>query len=542
MTRHTTHLPLTRLLRSLHRAALLTALFTLATPSCRDRQPTGSPSASSRAHAGPDQDPNRPPTPLRAEPTRFDLGNAPVRNPLNLHDIGITGGPDHETVGTVDGVPITTSDLESHSVGAFSRIAARLYQARDTGYRWLIERTALNAMARAANRPLLPFLLHEYGLLPAPTDAELDAILARSDLPALSPEERRLAAVSLWRLAAWNARRDELILAGRSGLSFTRVRQRITTAQYARPETVVARLGDHEITRADVRALAGYQAMLARHEYWRIARLQFERYVPRFLLEREAGHLGITVDELLRRERAGTAEVRPEDVRAFIAENPEYGRDEQGYERAADNVRRLRVADAEQALEARLRDTSEIRFLLHEPEFDAIRVEVPGPRWHGPPDAENTIVAFHSLGCKTCTRGTQLLLAVIARYPGRLRLLAGDYFESGQLASYRGALALHCAPPDQRDALLATLADDFGTGEISDLVARATAAGVDTARFQPCLLADRLLPVIVENLAISRRLGLERNVAGLFANGRRISDLEDLDGVIQQIQHAIASP
>ena len=67
-----------------------------------------------------------PPGPLREAPTKLDLGRSPIRNPLNLYDMGIAGSPNWETAGTVDGAPITMRDLESQSIGVFSRIAQRV--------------------------------------------------------------------------------------------------------------------------------------------------------------------------------------------------------------------------------------------------------------------------------------------------------------------------------------------------------------------------------------------------------------------------------
>jgi hypothetical protein len=512
----------------------MAALFmALAWSGCKDPYPASGASASEPAAA-----------PAREDPTRLDLGNTPIRNPLNLYDMGIEGAPDFQTAGAIDGVAITMRDLEAQSVGAFSRIAERVYQAQDHGYRWLIERAALDQQAAAAGRPLMPFLLERYGKLPRPDRADLDRVLAEIPLSPSSGEERDHTATSLWRLAAWEQARHELILEGRASIRFERLRQQISSPEYARPETVVARLDDQPITRADLRVFSGYQAELARHEYWRIASMQFDKYVSRFLREREAQHLGITGQELVDLEIAGMAEATDADVRAFIEENPEYERDPEGHARARDNLRRLRGIRAEEQLDARLRGAADVRFYLIEPDLVRVRIEVPAPRWHGPLEAEHVLVAFHSLGCDTCARGSQLLLSVLEAWktrPGRIKLLAGDYFEPGRLASYRGALALHCAPPQWRDALLKALVADFGTGEIAALAARAAAVGMDAQALRACLEKDAFLPLIVENLAMARRLGLERNVPGLFADGMRIGDLKDLDRVLEQIDQALPS-
>jgi Thioredoxin len=518
-----------------------------ALPACQGTSPPGPASGTSGAPDGTGPGaasarPAAPTPPLRAEPTKLDLGQAPIQNPLNLYDVELTGSPDHETVGTIDGVRVTTQDLESQSVGAFGRVAERIYQARDQGWRWLVERVALDAQARAAGMPLVPFLLAQYGRLPAPTDAELAAMTGHPSLTELSGAEQRAAAATLWRLQAWKRRRSELILEARARLPFERVRRQISAPDYADPGTVIARLQDQPITRAELRVLAGYQAALARHEYWNIARLQFDKYVDEFLLEREAQDLGIPVSDLERHEIQRMPPIADADVAAFMAESPEYKSDPQGRERARDNLRRLREINARQSLITRLRAASDIRFSLAEPVFERAPVEVPAPRWHGPPDAPNVIVAFHAVGCATCMRGSQLLLSVLQTRAGTFKLLAGDYFDGDDLDAYRGSLAIHCAPPEERDRLLEHLARAFDDSRIATLVGQAQSLGTEPGAFRACLESDRFLPLIVENLAMAERLGLERSIPGIFVNGVRIGDLKDLDAVMKQIDAALAMP
>jgi hypothetical protein len=481
------------------------------------------------------------PVPARAGATTLDLGAGPIRNPLNLYDIGIAGAPDMETAATIDGVKITMRDLEARSVGAFSRIGERLYAAEDAGYRWLVERVALGKLSHAAGKPLIPFLFDEYARLPEPTAADLEAALDGIELAPMDDNERASAMRTLWRLQAWEQRRSELAIEGRAGVELERVRYKISDPSYARGDTVVARLDGKDVTRDDVRALAGYQAELARREYWRIARLQFDEYTTEFLFEREAEHLGVTVDRLLEIAIEKQPAASKSDIDAYLEDNPEYAADPRGRERAADNLRRLREIDAKADLERQLRDAADIEFHLIQPEIGRFPIEVPAPRMHGPPDADRVIVAFHSVGCDTCARGSMLLLALLQRFSD-VKLVAGDYFEGNQLGAYRGAIALRCAPDVHRDALLESLATDFGTGQIRDLVQRGDAVGIDPLGFGDCLVNDRPLPVVFENLAMARRLGLERSVVGLFANGVRIGDLKDLEAVSTQVQQAFELP
>jgi hypothetical protein len=469
-----------------------------------------------------------------------NLGNMPIRNPRNLYDIWIDGSPDYHTVGTIDDVKILVEDLEARSVGVFSRVAEHIYDARETGYRWLIANEALTRLSKKKGVGMLELLQAEFDALPQPTEAELEAVLANTQLVDLSPVERTRAARSLWRLERWEQRRAELVSEVRADMKFSRIRNQISQPQYASEGTMVALLDEREITRAELRVLAGYQAELARHEYWFHAKTQFEAYATEFLREREAQHLGVDASKLVELEIERMPETTEADVDAFIRENPEYGVHAEGRERARDNLRRLRQMGAEAALDERLRETGDVRFLLIEPSIPRIAVEIPAPRSHGPADAERVIYAFHSVGCDTCTRGSQLLLATLKARPGQVRVVAGDYFERNRLGSYRGALALRCAPAGERDRMLAKITFEPGKGEIGELVAVAAGLGIDAGEFERCMDRDAHLPAIAENLHMAKRLGLRRNVIGLFANGYRLGNLRDTTGVLGQIDQAFS--
>src|SRR5262249_50307342 len=132
-----------------------------------------------------------PVSPLPNEPAELDLGPGPLRNPLNLYDMMIEGSPDYEVVGAVGSTRVTMRDLDARSVGAFGRIGERMYAARDAGWRWLLERRALERQAREAGLALLPYLRREFDhLSPAPK--------AQSD-------------PSSWRWKQWQVKRSLLV-------------------------------------------------------------------------------------------------------------------------------------------------------------------------------------------------------------------------------------------------------------------------------------------------------------------------------------------
>jgi hypothetical protein len=286
-------------------------------------------------------------------------------------------------------------------------------------------------------------------------------------------------------------------------------------------------------TRAELRKLAGWQEQIAREEYVHIASIQFDQWVERHLVD----------EKQMTRELAVLPPIADAEVDDFIRRFPEYGRDPQGRERARDNVRRLREIDARKRMLERQRAAHPPRFLLRSPSAARETAQPLAPRTVGDAKSRAQLLAFHGFGCNDCALGSKLLIAVMSRFAGRVRLIAGDYFNPPTLAGVRSALTLRCAG-EQRDWWPMMLALDGYAGSvgIDELVARARTAGYDGPRFAACLESDRFLTDVFEDLVLADRLGLERGIPGLFASGVRIGRLLDVDGVIKQIEAALAAP
>ncbi len=463
----------------------------------------------------------------------------PARDPLNLIDLELPGATDPTTVGHIGTRPVSIAALEKHSVKAFTRICKRLFAARDRGYQWRVERQALSRLAAQARLPRLAFLQRQFARMPAPTPQELEAILASNRLDHLPEGEQQHAARSLWRIRRWLETRAGLVLRGLQGMTHSRQYPTPRTPADGSPKVTVWRVGGTAIPRRERRRLAGFQAELARNEYYRIAKLQFPMYVREQLRLREAKRLGLDVPGLLAREVKRQPAVTVAAVNAFLKREPAYQKHPKGRARARGVLERLRSIAADKALDARLRQATTVTFQLTEPSVGGFRIDVPSPRFIGPKQAAHELVVYHGLACRNCQRGSTLLLRIVSHFGKRLHVRAGDYFTRGRLASYRGALALRCAPtPAQQQALFEALVASFGTGEIGALVKTAQGVGIPATPYRACLEADRYLPAIVEDVLVAERLGLERNIPGLFANGVRIGKLRSLKAVIQQIQKA----
>jgi len=452
---------------------------------------------------------------------QIDLGREPIVNPLNLWDLLIDGAAQLDVVGVVGGQPVTTRELDDRSGQVLTRIGDRIYEARDVGWRWLVEREGLRRVG--GDQPIAALLADQTARLPMPDDAALSPYLRRDDVAALPPDDGHAAALSLWRWDAWRIRRSVLISRGLDGVAVNRRQLMLIQRELTLPDAVVGDLGDRGITRRELHLAAGYPEQLARREYVDTARVVFDDLARDRLLD------GAPV--------SATPEPTDADVDAYIVQHPEYGAAENGRGRARADLRTLRGAAARDGQLARLTAERGVRFDLQTSAFEAIAPAIDAPRAGGSANAAHTLEILHCVGTATCAVGTELVSAMLAALGDDVRLVAGDYFEQPRLTTLRGALAMRCAEEQGRGwAIAVELARGTPAASLLDLEARAAAAGVEATAFRACLASDRWLPTVFENVARAQVLGLDLNMIGIWVDGVRIEALTDPAAAIAEVR------
>ena len=478
--------------------------------------------------------------PLPEAPIETPTGPPVLINPLNLWEMMLEGSPSADAVGAIDGKPITTHQLDQLSGGAVTRIGDRVYDARDVAWKWLVERTALDRAAQKYKLDRAGLLRAAWAQVPAPTEADVDRMVAKLPPGEFAGEERRHAARSLLRMEKWAVVRSLLVKRGLEGLRFQRYSLLLIDPKFAPPSTEVAEVGERKLTRAELSQLAGFGEQLARLEYWHLARDRFDEMVGQLLLAREAQRLGTTTAELDKRARASAKDATPDEVEAFLREAPQYAADPQGRLSAREIIKRRHESALVQAEIARLRSQARVEFYLREPQFRPVVVRPVLPFVHGNRGTP-ALIALHGWGCDACRRGSELLFRIADAFKDRLHVEAGEYYVSHQLGSYRVALAARCADEQGKawETELRVLAQKV-TPTTAELMTLAGELGLDDKRFAACLNDEHPLPIILENLALADRLGLSRGIPGLFVHGVRLDDLADPGLVEQHVREAIS--
>lgn len=457
--------------------------------------------------------------PLPPKELALDLGRQPIINPLNLWDLMIEGATALDVVGTVAGQPVTTDELDARTGQALTRIGERIYDARDAGWRWLVEREGLRRAAGDAG--IAALLAGETEHLPAPDDAALAPYLRRDDVAALAGDDQRAAAVTLWRWDAWRIRRSVLIQRGLDGVTVGRRQLMLIQRELTLPGATVGDLGDRQVTRTELHLAAGYPEQLARREYVDAAKIAFDEVVAERLLA------GVKIPP--------SPSLTAKEIDAYIAAHPEYATATNGRGRAKADLETLRAVETRDALIATLSREKGVYFDLQHSAFEPISPDVDAPRVSGA--GPHRLEVLHCAGTATCALGVELTKAILSVVGDDVTLLAGDYFEQPRLTTVRGALAMRCAEEQHHGWDLAIeLAGASPAASLAELEAHAAAIHLDAAAFHACLASDRWLPMVAENVARAQVLGMELNMVGIWVDGVRVENLADPRAAVAEVR------
>ena len=298
----------------------------------------------------------------------------------------------------------------------------------------------------------------------------------------------------------------------------------------AQPKQVLARVGDVELTVADMQQeLSGELMKLERQRHQIMAR-GVENKVRDLLIEQEAERRGLTREALIAQEvDAKVGAVPAAEVDAF------YEKGKAQIRQPKDRVEpQIRSYLAMERFVDTLREAGDVDILT---EPFRVEVEATGPS-RGAENAAVTIVEFSDFECPYCKQATPVLDQLIDNYGDRVRLVYRHYpIDSIHPYARKAAEASLCA---QEQDLFWPLHDRMFLSQrslgVEGLKALAKSVGLKAEPFAECLASGRHADAVEADFQAGQRLGVERTPA-FFINGRYLSgapSYEALEEIIQQ--------
>jgi len=309
---------------------------------------------------------------------------------------------------------------------------------------------------------------------------------------------------------------------------------RLGVAGQLEQDEVLARVGDHEITRQEVEEIAPDQFIQAKQQLYDLTAQALDRTIDMKLVELQAAKEGIDENELLDRE-VGSKVSEPSQQQVDSVYNLYADQLNAPVDSVAPQIRdfleRRDRSLAMQVYMAQLRTEYDVRNLL---EPARIEVEAIGPS-QGPNDAPVTVVEFSDFECPFCLRVLPTLEQIRETYPDQVQIVYRQFplnaiHSNAQLS----AEASLCADAqgkfwEMHDAIF----DARGKADADELKAMAGELGLDTEAFATCLDSREYQSQVADDVAAGRRAGVNGTPA-LFINGRFLSGAQPFT-VVQRL-------
>jgi len=282
--------------------------------------------------------------------------------------------------------------------------------------------------------------------------------------------------------------------------------------------TVVASIGTRSITLHEIEqavALPLYQADQQRSELLQQA---LQRLIDEELLKTEASRKGVTVSQLVANASQSESIARLADLPAPVKQlNSSKARSNVGNETSFDPQEQARLR---QALLVALRRQAAIHINLPPPEAPILSVSTDDDPFMGPADAPITIVEFSDFQCPYCKLSVPIIKEILAKYPGKVRVVYRDYPSPNHPYAPQAAEAAQCAGDqgkfwEYHDGLFERQRP--GSGWNFDELAKGI--GLDWAIFATCLNGRRYQEEVAKDLRDAITLGVT-STPTFFINGR----------------------
>jgi protein-disulfide isomerase len=187
-----------------------------------------------------------------------------------------------------------------------------------------------------------------------------------------------------------------------------------------------------------------------------------------------------------------------------------------------------------------LRAAARVDVQLKPPPVFRAKVASEGFPTRGPASAPITIVEFSDFHCPYCRAVQPTLNQVMAKYPGKVRLVYRHFpLDSLHPQARRAAEASWCAAEQDRFWQFHDRVYASGPDASEETLKRlAGEAGLDTAKFSSCVASGRAAASIEKDVEEGARHGVN-GTPGFFVNGRALSGNMPLDAFVRVIDEEL---
>jgi protein-disulfide isomerase len=304
---------------------------------------------------------------------------------------------------------------------------------------------------------------------------------------------------------------------------------------------VAAKVGSRTISVAEIDASIRPELARIEGERYDARKQKLDQMIEELLLEEKAKSLGITKDELVKREITDKVkQPTDDDVKAMFAKLK--APSSTTLEQLSPRIREVLTTQATTARRneflAEIRKDASVRVALDPPRF---RIDTAAGHPDGPKDAPIELIEFSDYQCPFCGRSQETVGKVLSTYQGKIHHVFMDFPLSAiHPFAKPAAVASHCAEEQNKfqkyhDTLFARqkeLSNDNFKKWAGEL-------GLDTAPFEQCLGSQKFDDRIQRSLAAGEVVGIT-GTPGFFVNGIAIKGAQPFEVFQRTIDDELA--
>ncbi len=287
---------------------------------------------------------------------------------------------------------------------------------------------------------------------------------------------------------------------------------------------VLATVDGEPISRAQVEEALGATLAKVEEQAYQMRKDQLDDMIAERLIASEAKRRGLSAEALVAEEvTAKVAPVTDADAAAFVAANRQriQGDPATLTPQIKAYLAHQHEAERKAAFVEGLRGTAKVDVRLKAPPVFRAKVATDGFPTRGPATAPITIVEFSDFHCPYCRAVQPTLTELLARYPGKVRIVYRHYpLDSLHPQARRVAEAAVCAAEQDRFWQFHDRVYAAGPDASPETLQRlAGQAGLDGGKFATCMASGRPASSVEKDVEEGGRNGVS-GTPGFFVNGR----------------------
>ena len=277
-------------------------------------------------------------------------------------------------------------------------------------------------------------------------------------------------------------------------------------------------------------------------EMFRTKEQAINDYVEQRLLENEARAKNMPLEQLLEKEAGGeVGDVNDKDIEEFLTSkglsltDPRIRKED-----VRDYLKYRKRFDKRQAYVAKLKQNSNVKLHIKEPESPKLNVTIEGyPTW-GNANAPVTIVEFSDYQCPFCSRAVPTLERIKQEYgPEKVKIVFRDMPLPSHNRAPAASLAAHCANDQGKFwEYHNKLFENQSKLEDADLKGYAKALGLKEADFAACFDSKKHMALVDKSRREAESLGIQATPSFVI-NGTLLQGAQPFEKFKEKIDRAL---